>query len=451
MRRKLLAFWFGVCNVCSHSNFALADDLNVKNWPQFRGVEATGVSKNVGLPDRWSATENIEWKKTIPGRGWGSPIVWGDNVFVSTVVNSGIVEPIKKGLYFSGERLDIPKSTHQWKVMCLDLTSGTVQWEKTVRTGIPTAPIHLKNSYASETPVTDGKHVFVTFGNVGIFCFDMDGYLVWSRELPAKPMRNGWGTSSSSALHGNVLYHQNDNDEQSSLIALDKVTGKELWSVARDEKSNWSTPFVWSHAGGTEIVTAGTRAVRSYNDKGAELWSLKGMSSITIATPYVVDGLLYVSSGYVLDPTKAIYAIKPGAKGDLTLAKDQTSNEYIVWSSKKIAPYNPTTLACDGRLFVLYDGGILSCFDARSGSPFYERERISRGAGFTASPWSYDGKIFCLNEDGECFVIRPGEKLEVMHSNKLAEGEICMSTPSIAGDRLLIRADERIYCIRTAK
>ncbi len=429
----------------------MADDSNAKNWPQFRGADSTGVSRNTGLPDHWSSSENVEWKAEIPGRGWGSPVVWGDSVFLSSVVNSGVTEPLKKNLYFGGDRLDIPKTTHEWKVLCLELTSGKVKWEKTVRTGIPTAPIHLKNSYASETPVTDGKHVYVTFGNVGIFCFDMNGKLVWSHELPARPIRNGWGTSSSTALHGDVLYYQNDNDEKSSLVALNKLTGETVWSVARDEKSNWSTPFVWEHAGGTEIVTAGTRAIRSYNLKGEVLWSLKGMSSITIATPYVANGLLYVSSGYVMDPTKALYAIKPGAKGDLTLAKEHSSSDYIVWSSNKIAPYNPSTLVNDGRLFVLYDGGVASSFDAKTGEAYFERQRVSRGTGFTPSPWSYDGKVFCLNEDGECFVIRPGEKLEVLHTNKLADGEICMSTPSIAGDRLLIRADERLYCIRNAK
>ncbi len=428
-----------------------ADDSSSTNWPQFRGADATGVSKNKGLPDRWSATENVEWKMEIPGRGWGSPVVWGDSVFLSTVVNSGKTEPLKKGLYFGGDRLDIPKTTHDWKVMCLELTTGKLRWEKTVRSGTPTSPIHLKNSYASETPVTDGKHLFVSFGNVGIYCFDLDGYMVWSHELPAHATRNGWGTAGSPVLHANVLYYQDDNDDKSSLLAINKLTGETLWSIDRDEKSNWSTPFIWTHSGGNEIVTAGTRAVRSYDLDGKLLWSLKGMSSITIATPYVVDGLLYVSSGYVLDPTKSLYAIKPGAKGDLTLPKEQTSSDFIVWSSKKIAPYNPSTLVNDGRLFVLYDGSIASSFNSKTGEPHYERQRLSRGANYTASPWCYDGMIFCLNEDGICSVLREGDKFEILHTNSLAEDEICMSTPSIAGDRLLIRADQRLYCIRKAK
>ena len=428
-----------------------ADQPNEKNWPQFRGADSTGVSYNQGLPDRWSETENIEWKKELPGRGWASPIVWGDSVFLSTVINSGTTEPLKKGLYFGGDRPDAPKTSHEWKVICLDLTSGAQRWEKTVRTGTPTSPIHLKNSYASETPVTDGEYVYVTFGNVGIYCLDMLGNLIWSHDLLSHPTRNGWGTAASPAIHLDTLYYQNDNDEKSSLVAINKKTGETRWTIDRDEKSNWSTPFIWTHALRTEIVTAGTRAIRSYDLNGNLLWSLKGMSSITIATPYVANGLLYVSSGYVMDPTKALYAIKPGASGDISLQEDQTSSDFIVWSSKKIAPYNPSTIVSDGRLFVLYDLGVVSSFNAQTGTPNFERQKLKRGTAFTASPWAYGGKIFFLNEDGVCSVIKNSDTLEILHTNILAEGELCMSTPSIAGDRLLIRADQRLYCIRSAK
>ena len=418
------------------------------NWPQFRGGDSTGVSENRGLPDKWSATENIEWKAEIEGRGWGSPIVWGDNIFLSSVVNSAETEPLKKGLYFGGDRPSVPQTKHQWRVLCLDLTTGKTRWQQTVREGTPTGPIHLKNSYASETPVTDGKYVYVCFGGVGIYCFDFAGKQIWNYDLPARPTRNGWGTAASPVLHGDVLYYVDDNDQQSMLIAIDKLSGKKLWSVDRDEKSNWATPFIWSHDANTEIVTAGTRAVRSYDLKGNILWSIKGMSSITIATPYVVDGLLYVSSGYILDPVKALYAVRPGSKGDLTLADGQTSNEYIAWSSMTIAPYNPSTLVHADRLFVLYDRGTAACYRAKTGETLYASKALKRGTAFTASPWCYNGKFFCLNEDGDCVVIRESDSMEILHTNSLAEGELCLSTPSIAGDRLLIRADQRLYCIR---
>jgi outer membrane protein assembly factor BamB len=427
------------------------DDPSSANWPQFRGADSTGVSKNVGLPEKWSSTENVEWKVDIDGRGWGSPIVWGDKVFVSTVVNLGEAEPIKKGLYFGGDRPKAPESEHEWRVLCLDLATGKVHWEKTVHKGRPESPIHLKNSYASETPVTDGERLYVVFGNVGIFCYDFDGDLVWKKELPANPTRLGWGTAASPILHANVLYYLNDNDRASSLTALDKLTGEELWSVDRDEKSNWSTPYIWEHDQGTEIVTAGTGAIRSYDLKGQLLWSLKGMSSITIATPYAVDGLLYVSSGYVMDPTKAMYAIKPGARGDITLGEGESTNESIVWANMKIGPYNPSTLVNGGRLYILYDRGFVSCFDAKTGKEHFTGKSLKRGTAYTASPWCYNGKVFFLNEDGNCTVIREGDQMEIVGTNDLAEDDICLSTPSIAGDRLLIRSDKRIYCIRNTK
>lgn len=449
MKRYLfLLFMAGLWSIfASPLSKSHADD-SLSNWPQFRGADARGISTNKNLPDQWSATENVEWVAEIVGRGWGSPIVWGDRVFLTTVVNTGTTERLKKGLYMGGERPDIPKTMHQWKVICLDLVTGKQRWEKSVREGTPTAPIHLKNSYASETPVTDGEHVYACFGNVGIFCLDMMGNEVWKMELPVRPMRYGWGTAASPVLHGEVLYYQNDNDQQSELIALDKRTGAKLWSVEREEKSNWSTPFVWVHDARTEIVTVGSKAVRSYDLHGQLLWSLKGMSSITIATPYVVDGLLYISSGYVLDRTKAMYVIKPGASGDLTLPKEQSSNEFIVWSNMGIAPYNPSTLVSNERLYILYDRGYINCFNAKSGEMIYEKQVIKRGAGYSASPWSYDGKLFCLDEDGVCSVVKEGDSMEILHTNTLAVDDICLSTPSIAGDRLLIRADTRLYSIR---
>lgn len=420
----------------------------VTNWPQFRGADSRGVSTNANLPDHWSATENVEWKADIPGRGWSSPIVWGNSIFLSTVINTGASERLKKGLYMGGERPEIPKSIHQWKVICIDLESGKTRWDKTVREGIPTAPTHLKNSYASETPVTDGKHLYVCFGNVGIYCFDFEGNEVWKFDLAARPMRLAWGTGSSPALHANVLYYQNDNDEHSELIALDKHTGSKLWAVEREEKSNWSSPFIWKNELRTELVTIGSKAVRSYDLNGDLLWSLKGMSSVTIATPYAADGLLYISSGYVLDPRKAMYAIKPGASGDVTLPKGESNNEFIVWSNMSIAPYNPSTVVSNGRLYILYDRGYINCFNAKSGEMIYEKQVIKRGSGYTVSPWAYDGKLFCMDEDAVCTVVKECDTMEILHTNALAPDDICLATPAIVGDRLIIRTDKRLYSIR---
>ena len=431
-----------------------ADDQ--ANWPQFRGPGARGVADGEALPDRWSAgspEENIAWKTDIPGRGWSSPIVWGTRVFLTTVVAQGEVEAPKKGLYFGGERLDVPEAMHQWKVLCLDLQSGKVLWERTVHEGKPPMPRHLKNSYASETPVTDGERVYVYFGNVGVWCLDMDGNEVWTKEMEPHRLRFGWGTAASPVLYEDRLYIVNDNEDSSYLLALDTMTGEEIWRVPRDEKSNWSTPYVWVNDQRVEIVTPGTVQVRSYGLDGGLLWTLQGMSSITIATPYAVDGLLYVSSGYVGDKQRPLYAIKPGATGDISLAAtadgdDPTRNDWIAWSKPRGAPYNPSTLVYDGRLYVLYDRGALSCFNAKDGTVLYDRERIPDGGNFTCSPWAYNGEVFCLNEDGVTFVLKASDRFEVLNQNPLAEDDMGMATPAIAGDRLIIRTSARVYCIR---
>ena len=417
-------------------------------WPQFLGPDARAVSTNANLPTRWSATENVAWKTPVPGRGWSSPIVWRDRVFLTTVTGAGEADMPKKGLYRGGERPQVSPAERQWKVLCLDLLSGQVIWERVVHRGIPPAPTHAKNSYASETPVTDGQRVYACFGNVGLFCLDMEGRPVWSTPFAVHATRYGWGTAASPVLYRDRLYLVNDNDEQSYLLALDKLTGKEVWRTPRDERSNWSTPCVWANPQRTEIVTAGSDKVRAYDLNGKLLWWLKGMSTITIATPYADQGLLFVSSGFFIDKQRPLYAIRPGASGDISLAAGQTSNAAIAWSNPTAAPYNPTSLVYEGRLYVLYDRGLLAAFDARTGKPLFAQQRLPDGKHFTASPWAHDGQVFCLNEDGVTFVMRAGDKFELLRTNKLAEDDMCLATPAMVGDRLLIRTSARIYCIR---
>jgi outer membrane protein assembly factor BamB len=391
----------------------------------------------------------VAWKQDIPGRGWSSPVVWGNQVFLTTVVNRGVSEDPKKGLYFGGERKDPVDAIHEWHVISLDLESGNVLWKKTVHEGKPATPIHIKNSYASETPVTDGEHLYVYFGNLGVFCLDFDGEVVWDTRFEAVKLRFGWGTAASPVLHEDTLYIVNDNEDESYLVALDKVTGDERWKVTRDEDSNWSTPYLWTNVQRTEIVTPGTDMVRSYDLEGNLLWHLKGMSSITIATPYASNGILYISSGYVGDrKSRPIYAIKPGASGDISLGEEETANEYVAWSDKFGAPYNPSTIVYEDRLYVLYDRGRVACYNAADGSVIYEPQRLPRGAGYTTSPWAYDGKLFCLNEDGVTHVVQAGDTFEVLHTNTLAEDDMGMSSPAIVGDRLLLRTAARIYCIK---
>jgi outer membrane protein assembly factor BamB len=432
----------------SECRLSAQESQTATNWPQFRGPFATGVGSSEALPDRWSSTENVEWKTDIPGLGWSSPIVWGNRVFVTTVVNTGRTPEAKKGLYFKGEQHEVPDTQHVWKVLCIDLESGKVLWDRTSHEGKPTTTLHIKNTYASETPVTDGERIYAYFGNLGVFCYDLDGRPLWSKKLEPHATRAGWGTAASPALFENRLFIVNDNDESSYLLALDAVTGNELWRKSRDESTNWATPFVWKNELRTEIVTAGTNRVRSYDLAGNLLWELAGMSVITIGTPFADGGLLYVGAGYVLDLKRPLYAIRPGGTGDISVGKSKSENPFVVWHQAQAAPYNPSVLAYHGRIYILYDKGLFACLNSQTGEMIYDKKRIPDGKAFTSSPWGYNGKIFCLNEYGETFVIEAGDEYRPLHTNKLGDDEMCMATPAIAGDRLLIRTAARLYSIK---
>jgi outer membrane protein assembly factor BamB len=310
---------------------------------------------------------------------------------------------------------------------------------------VPETPVHLKNTYASETPVTDGERVYAYFGNLGLFCYDVNGKELWSRQWGSLPMAFGWGTAASPVLHKDRLYIVNDNEKQSFLVALDKHSGKEIWRVEREEKSNWATPFIWENERRTEIITCGKK-VRSYDLDGKPLWQIGPMSSIVIPTPFARFGLLYVCSGYVLDGTRPVYAIRPGASGDISLSSGETSNMYVAWSQKQAGPYNPSPIVYGDYLYVLYDRGLFGCYDARTGKEMY-KERIGPGASaFTTSPWAYDGKIFCLSEDGDTFVMAAGPQYKLIGKNSL--NEMCMATPALARDSLVIRTFSKLYRIK---
>jgi outer membrane protein assembly factor BamB len=421
--------------------------LAQENSPRFRGFDAQGVAATADLPLTWSASKNVAWKVDLPGRGWSSPIIWDDRVFVTTVVNSGATENAKKGLYFGGNRFKRPTEKHEWRVLCLSLSSGDILWNKLVHSGIPDHAVHIKSSYASETPVTDGDRVYAYFGNVGLFAFSMKGELVWEKRLPLVSTRFSWGTAASPVLYKDNLIVVNDNEDQSYLMMLNKHTGKEVWRTERSEGSNWSTPYVWENKQRTEIITPGTGKTRSYDLKGKLLYEFGGASSITIAQPYSRFGLLYVSSGYVLDPKKPIWAIRPGASGNISLGKAETENKFVAWCQKSAAPYNPSTIVYGDQMYVLLDRGFVTSYDAKTGKEIYGKQRLPNGRAFTVSPWAANGHLFFLNEFGRTYVVKAGPKYELVGENQLADGEMCMATPAIANDRLVIRTLNRIYCI----
>ena len=442
-------------------------------WPQFRGPDANPVGANARLTDRWSKTENVEWSQEIPGRGWSSPIVTGGKVFVTTATTEGKSKPPQIGTEYSNEYvaemskqglsqeeilarvterdIELPREVMlHYFLYCLDLTSGKVEWKTEFYKGRPPGGRHRKNSFVSESPVTDGKFIYVYVANLGLWAFDLKGKPAWSTPLEANPIYLDFGTGSSPALAGNLLVIVNDNEKQQYIAAFDKQTGKQVWRTNRDiggknqppRKSGWATPFVWGHELRTEIVAIGPGEVVSYDLAGKELWRLSGMSATPIPMPFAYDGLLYLNGGR----GAPIFALRPGAAGDISLGKDESSNKYVVWSQPRAGTYLPSPVAYEGGVYSLTETGILSRFDAKTGTLTYKTRIDPVATAFTTSPWAYNGKLFCLSEEGQTFVIATGEKFQLLHVNEL--DDMALASPALVGERLLIRTEHRLYSIR---
>jgi outer membrane protein assembly factor BamB len=446
--------------------------LLLANWPQFRGPELNPVGTHKRLPEQWSTTKNVEWSVEVPGRGWSSPVVVREKVFLTTVITEGKSKPPQIGTDYSNEYLaellkqglppeqamerlaerdiEMPREVMlHYFLYCFNLKNGAVVWKKEIHSGRPPGGRHRKNSFVSETPVSDGAGIYIYVANLGLYAYGLDGKFLWSTTLDAYPVYLEFGTASSPALHENLLFVLNDNQKQQFLAAFDKRTGKQVWRTNRDlgeagapdRRSSWTTPFVWTNRFRTEVVTIGPSIAVSYDLAGKELWRMSGMSVAPIPSPFAYDGLLYIDGGQ----TRGMYAIKPGASGDISLG-DARSNEFVVWSDPRAGTYLPTPVAYEGGLYVLSEKGILTRFDAKTGKMTY-KERLDREAGaFTSSPWAYNGRIFCLSEEGQTFVVAAGETYKLLHMNPL--DEIALSTPAIIEDRLLIRTQTRLYSIK---
>jgi outer membrane protein assembly factor BamB len=420
-----------------------------ENWPQFRGSSAGVIPDSSALPETWSATENVAWKTPLPGIGWGSPVVWGDHVFVTAGINTGAPEPFKSGQLRAGDVVK-PAAPYRWVVYDVSLATGHIRWQKEVATSVPADGTHMKNSYASETPVTDGERVYAYFGNLGVFVFDMTGRAVWSHPMGPFKFRNGWGSAASPVLQEDRLFIVNDNDTQSFVVAYDKRSGRELWKRNREIGTNWATPFVWKNGLRTELVVPSSVKTRSYDLDGHVLWELAGMSTIDIPTPFAALGLLFINSGYVADALRPVYAIRPGASGDVSLKGEGTSNAYIAWSNPTLGSYNPSSLVLGDYYYTLHDRGFFTANDAKTGKEIYGRQRISAEvSGFSASPWAYDGKIFALSEDGDTFVIAAGPEFKVIGKNSLDERTL--ATPAIADNSIIIRTASHLVRIKRSR
>ena len=422
---------------------SMADD----NWSRFRGPNADGVAAdNVRLPATWSKTENVQWVADVPGWGWACPVIWGDQVFVSTVVSDEQNDAPKKGLY-QGLGVRTPaKGTHHWMVYCFDLQTGSVRWQVEAHSGRPLVPRHPKSTYASETPTTDGSRLYVLFGDVGLYCFDFNGKPLWSQPIEPQQTFLDYGAAASPIVHDGQVIVLYDNLKDSYLASFDCETGKPLWRTEREETSTWATPLIWKNELRTEIVTCGRRKNRSYDLSGKLLWEFDGrMSNLVIPSPFAAGKLLYIPSGYVGDKHRPVFAIKAGAEGDISLVDDATSNEFIAWYQPQAGPYNPSPIVYDKYYYTLYDRGFLTCHDAISGEQVYGKQRFAPGASFTASPWAYNNQLFFLSEEGDTYVVEAGPEFKLQQTNAL--DELCLSTPALSREKLLIRTASKLYCI----
>jgi outer membrane protein assembly factor BamB len=424
---------------------AVAGASAQQRWPQFRGEQAGVAADNPALPESWSATENVAWKTAIPGTGWSSPVVWDDHIFVTAAVNTGAAEPIKAGPLRGGDVVK-PAAPYKWMVYDVSFETGRIRWQKEVATSVPADGTHMKNTYSSETPVTDGERVYAYFGNLGIFAFDLTGRLVWSKPMGPFKFRSGWGSAASPVLHEGRLIVVNDNDTESFIAAYDAKTGRELWKQARETGSNWVTPYIWRNPGRTEVIVPGSIKTRSYGLDGKVLWELTGMSTIDIPTPFAAHGLLFINSGYVADALRPVYAIRPGAEGDISLKEGETSNAHIAWSNPTLGSYNPSSLVYGDIYYTLHDRGFVTANDARTGREIYGRQRLSAEAsGFSASPWAYNGRIFAISEDGDTFIFAGGPEFKLIGKNSI--GERTLATPAVAGNSLVIRTASNLIRI----
>lgn len=488
------------------------DAVRAGDWPQFRGPAGSGLAGSEPTPIEWAADKNIAWKVKIPGYGWSSPIVLGDKLIVTTAVTDNQQKP---GGYPGGGRpgggppggqskdgqdkgkasgqdkggqakggqgrgpgggrgmRGPPDKLYRYEIHCLDRNSGKEIWKTTALEAKPRIPTQQSNTYASETPITDGERIYAYFGMTGLYCLDLNGKELWKVDLGAYPMQMGWGTGSSPVLADGRLFIQCDNEEKSFLVAIDAKTGKEIWREPRDEKTTWGSPYIWKNKQRTELVTSGTRKIRSYDPAtGKLLWEIGNVGGQCNTTPIGNEELLFVGNGgrggggpggpggggppgggggrqggMGGGGGGTLFAVKPGASGDITLKEGEKENDGIAWSAARSAPPMASALLYDGFIYVLEQrAGQISCIDAKTGKPAYTRERLGQARGFTSSPVGADGKVYCLDDSGQTFVVKAGPKFELLGQNPL--NEMSWSSPAVANGVVYLRTVDHLYCIK---
>lgn len=396
------------------------------DWPHWRGPNDDGMARG-DAPLRWSDEEHIAWKAAVPGRGHSSPVLWADRIFLTTAVPVGDA---------SGRSL----VEHKFTVLAYDRKTGKLIWEKVARTAKPHEMHHPQyGSFASNSPITDGKRVYAFFGSRGLFCYTLAGELVWQRDFTALSMFREFGEGAWTALDGEKLLVLLDQEGDSFLLALDKNTGRELWRTPRQGNTNWSGPYVTSHEGRKQVIVSASREVCAYDlETGKQIWSARGLGQNTIPAPLAWDGLVFVMSGF-RNPN--MMAIRLGREGDLT------GTDAIVWQNQRGNSYTPSPVLHDGRIYTLTDSGMLSCLDAKTGRPYYQQQRLPKPYNFKASPVGANGKLYLASENEDVIVVRMGEKFEVLATNTLKD-QTFIGTPAIADNQIYLRGQNTLYAIR---
>jgi outer membrane protein assembly factor BamB len=422
-----------------------------QNWPSFRGPGASGIADGQGAPLEWDVESgrNVRWKTPLPGMGNSSPIVWGDRVFVTTAISMGGDDTFRSGLYGDVDSVD-DESEHIFNVYALDKKTGEILWERTVAKAVPGAKRHLKSTQANSTPVTDGKRVVALFGTIGLLvAYDLDGNLQWKTDVGTLDAgwfydpSYQWGHASSPIIYEDLVIVQADVYKNSFIAAYRLADGKQVWRTARDEVPSWGSPTVYRGKERHELITNGS-TIRGYDPAtGKALWRLGPNSEVTVATPIVAHDLFFVTAGY--PPARPVYAIRPGASGDISLPENTDSSAAVAWSKSRGGTYIPTPLVYGDYLYTCHNDGRMTCYDAKTGEQIYRARVGGRGGTFTASPVAADGRLYFTDESGEVYVVRAGKTYEDLALNSM--GEICMSTPAISDGVMVVRTLKHVYGI----
>jgi outer membrane protein assembly factor BamB len=442
----LISFLFLIISV-----FDVSSQINPdRQWPSYRGRLSSGVLDNTNIPESFDIAKmiNVKWKTEIPGLGLSSPVIWDNKIFITSAISQADREGFRPGLY--GDIAPVKDSSlHEWKVFCLDKNTGKMIWERTAYKGIPKIKRHPKSTHANTSVATDGKYVVAFFGSEGLFCYDMNGNLLWQKNFGLLKSvffmvkSAEWEFASSPVIYNGVLVIQCDVLENSFVAAYDVKTGKELWKTQRDEYPGWCTPNIYTNVGKTYIAVNGFKNRGGYElETGKEVWRMSGGGDIQIPTPIIGNNLIYFNSAH--GKNSPIIAVKTNASGDITLKETETSNDYIEWSLPRGGSYMHTMLLYRNLLYNENWNGTLICLDPLTGKEIYNA-KLGKAKSFIASPVASDGKIYIVDEEGTIYIVQAGDQFKILA--EIPMNDICMTAPALTDGMIVFRTQKYLVAV----